>query len=313
MDNILLSCDQNIPTLVLLLDLSAAFDTVDHEKLLTILRRDIGITGKCYEWYESFLKDRTLRVKIGESYSDAIELLYGVAQGSVSGPRLFNIYARSLYEYVEPIKFNIEGFADDHQLWKQFIPKLQHFALGEDINLCITRISAWMNDHFLCLNNSKTKILVISPPSIRREVVIGGAFVMNNCIRFVDSAKNLGIILDAKLTFEGQINKVVKSCFMALRKLSSIKLFLSEPDLKTLVCSLVFSQIDYCNCLYHKLNATSLKKLQHVQNCAARLVAKRQIRINLFMKYHWLKVRESLRKLLSYAESQTNETEGNKS
>lgn len=149
---------------------------------------------------------------------------------------------------------------------------------------------------------------------------------MNNCIRFVDSAKNLGIILDAKLTFEGQINKVVKSCFMALRKLSSIKLYLSEPDLKTLVCSLVFSQIDYCNCLYYKLNATSLKKLQHVQNCAARLVAKRQSRINLgdvFMKYHWLKVRErvlykviitvfkclhllapeSLRKLLNYAES----------
>ena len=296
-DNLLLSCDNNIPSVVLLLDLSAAFDTVDHKKLLEILHHDIGITGTCYEWYKSFLTERTLRVKIGDSYSDENELSYGVAQGSVSGPRLFNIYTRNLYKDVELTKYSIDGFADDHQLLKQFIPKLQGFSLGEDINLCLRRISEWMNDHFLCLNESKTKILIIAPPSIMREIVIGGAFINNNCVRFVDSAKNLGVVLDTHLSFEKQINKVVKSCFIVLRKLSSIKHYLTESHLKILVCSFIFSQIDYCNCLYYKLNASSLKKLQHVQNCAARLVAKRQMRTSLddvFIKYHWLKVRERI-------------------
>ena len=115
------SFDRNMPSVVVLLDLSAAFDTVDHDKLLEILEKDIGVTGIALKWFESLLKGRTHRVKIGDSYSDAMELQFGVAQGSVLGPRLFKIYIRSLYKYVEPTKFRIKGFADDHQLIKQFL------------------------------------------------------------------------------------------------------------------------------------------------------------------------------------------------
>ena len=124
-DNLLRNCDNGLPTVVLLLDLSAAFDTVDHRTLLNILQHDIGVTGTALKWFESFLTNRTFNVKVGESYSEETELPYGVAQGSVSGPRLFNIYTKSLGKYVEPAKFTIEGFADDHQLLKQFLPLLQ--------------------------------------------------------------------------------------------------------------------------------------------------------------------------------------------
>ena len=326
MDKLLKACDQNIPSIVLLLDLSAAFDTVDHTKLLNILHCEIGITGTALNWYKSFLTGRTLKVKIGESYSDMIELLYGVAQGSVSGPRLFNIYVRSLYQYVTPTKYEIDGFADDHQLMKQFIPKLQH-SLSEDINFCLNRLSDWMRDHFLCLNESKTKILVISPPSISKQIIISGIFMNSNCIRFSESAKNLGFILDSQLTFDQQVNKVVKSCFMVLKNLAKIKYFLSPEHLKTLICSYIFSKIDYCNVMYYRLSSINIKKLQHVQNCAARLVTGQNIRSsvdNLFTQFHWLKVRErilykmlltvhkclhqqapnSLCKLLQYAELQ---------
>ena len=83
-------------SVVLLLDLSAAFDTVDHEKLLDILENEIGITDIALKWFREFLSDRTQTVQIGDSISDAQKLLFGVIQGSILGPRLFNIYIRSI-------------------------------------------------------------------------------------------------------------------------------------------------------------------------------------------------------------------------
>ena len=150
----------------MLLDLSAAFDTVDQEKLLNILHDEIGIEGIALKWFKSFLHGRSHSVKIGNSYSDERELKYGVPQGSMSGPDLFNIYMRSFYMNFDPrkIKTNVFGFADDHQLYKKFLPILQITALGNDINNCFSLISKWMNEYFLCLNPSKTKILIVAPP-----------------------------------------------------------------------------------------------------------------------------------------------------
>jgi hypothetical protein len=289
------SFDKNIPSVVVLLDLSAAFDTVDHTKLLKILKDDIGIEGTALKWFESFLVGRTQRVKIGDAYSDLMELLFGVAQGSVLGPRLFKIYIRSLYKYVESTRYNIEGFADDHQLIKPFMIALQRKALGEDINECLKHISIWMNEHFLRLNESKTKILVLAPPSIQPEIKIHGVFLGDVCIRFVDSAKNLGVILDNILSFECQVNKVVKTSFAIIKKLSQIKGYLTEDELKQLASSYIFSNLDYCNALYYGMNSNLFKKLQHVQNCAARLVSKNRIPRGgldkVFMDFHWLKVK----------------------
>ena len=189
-DDLLNSFDKNIPTVVILLDLSAAFDTVDHKKLLEILEKEIGIRGTALRWFESFITNRTQKVKIGETYSDVIELMYGVAQGSVLGPPLFKIYIRSLYRYVAPTEFEIEGFADDHQLYKPFLITMQRKALGDDINNCLQHLALWMNEYCLKLNQTKTKILLIAPPSVQKEILIHGVFLEGTCIRFVDSAKN---------------------------------------------------------------------------------------------------------------------------
>ena len=172
---------------------------------------------------------------------------------------------------------------------------LQRQALGEDINDCLRHLSAWMNEHFLRLNESKTKILVLAPPSIQSEIVIRGVFLGDVCIRFVDSAKNLGVILDSTLSFETQVNKVVKTSFAIIKKLYQIKGFLSEDQLKELVSSYIFSNLDYCNALYYGMNGDLVKKLQHVQNCAARLVSKQRIPSGgldkAIMDFHWLKVK----------------------
>ena len=138
-----------------------------------------------------------------------------------------------MYKYIEPTKFDIEGFADDHQLVKQFTVALQSTALGDDIRNCLNSISIWMKDHFLCLNESKTKILVIAPPTIQDQITIKGVILESSCIRFVDSAKNLGVIIDSILSFESQINKVVNSSFITIRKLSKVRNFLTQHHLQT--------------------------------------------------------------------------------
>jgi hypothetical protein len=241
------------------------------------------------------LIDRSFVIKVGESQSEESPLPYGVPQGSVLGPRLFNIYSKSIVNEVESTKFDIEGYVDDHQLLKHFIPKFQNQVLGADIEDCMKVIYNWMNIHFLKLNQDKTMIIVIVPPSLRKEIIINGVFLNNECIRFVDAAKNLGFVIDNVLNFEPQVKKVVKACYSMIRKLYSVKQFLTIDQLKQLICSKVFSVIDYCNALYFGINASTLKKLQQVQNSAARLVKGYQVSCDeFFMDAHWLKVRERI-------------------
>ena len=175
---------------------------------------------------------------------------------------------------MKPTKFEIVGFADDHQLMKQFALSLKLTALGDDIRNCLKVIADWMNEHFLCLNQSKTKILIVAPPSIQAEIVISGVLLENSCIRFVESAKNLGVIIDSVLNFEEQIAKLVKSCFSTIRKLSKVKIYLSQQERQTLVSSLIFSELDYSNSLYYGLPASVINKLQTVLQWPISVTAK---------------------------------------
>ena len=281
------------------LDLSAAFDTVDQQKLLEILHDDIGIRGVALKWFESFLCGRTQKVKIGDEYSSDIELEFGVTQGSILGPKLFNIYTRPFPAKLEVLSVSVEGYADDNQLLKQFNLVFQFEVLGEGIEQTFRVIEQWMRENFLKLNCGKTKIMIVAPESIKQEIVINGTFLNGQCIRFVDSAKNLGVYLDSILSLDVQVQKVVASCFSTIRLLSRIKCFLTSEHLQWLVCALILGRIDYCNVLYFGLKADTIRKLQSVQNSAARLACKvngfDKVRSDdLFHKLHWLKVKDRI-------------------
>ena len=116
-NDVLIGFDSNSGTILLLIDLSAAFDTVDIAKLLDILEKDIGITGFALKWFKSFLTGRTQRVKIENSLSDVLPVLYGVPQGSVLGPILFNIYTSSLSHVINNFGFTTSGYADDNNTY----------------------------------------------------------------------------------------------------------------------------------------------------------------------------------------------------
>ena len=131
-----------------------------------------------------------------------------------------------------------------------------------------------MNEYFLKLNETKTKILVMAPHSVQKNIIKCGMFIGEICVRFVDSAKNLGVILDSELSFEKQIIKVVRACFATWKKLNQVKGFFSTDELEQLILSLIFSNIYCYNALYFKISSSLIKKLKNIQNSAARLVVK---------------------------------------
>ena len=106
-----------------------------HLKLLESLQEDIWIRGTALKWFEWFIINSTQKAKIGDDFSDIIELLFCVQQQSVLGPILLKIYIWSLHIYAIKTKFEVEGFPD-HQLSKQFLITMQRKALGSDINNC---------------------------------------------------------------------------------------------------------------------------------------------------------------------------------
>ena len=298
-NDILIASDKKTATVLLLLDLSAAFDTINIDRLINILFNEIGIRGTALKWFCSFLKQRTMRVKVNGEFSEVFELEFGVPQGSVLGPLLFNIYIRSIYKYIQTTGFTIKGFADDHQLFVTFSPEFQLTFLGDRIRFVMNEINNWMNCFFLKLNQDKTQVIVFGPASVRNKILINGVFVENNrtCIRFGNIVKNLGIFLDTNMSFSDQIKHVVSTSFASIKSISRIKSFLTIQEKCILLTSLVLSKLDYCNSLYYGLNHALVNRLQIVQNSAARLVFnKRKFDHSscLLFKLHWLPVNERI-------------------
>ena len=157
-DTFLSAFHNKCATVLLLLDLSAAFDTVDQNKLLCMLYNNIGISGNTLKWFTSFLKGHTQRVLISSSYSEMTTLDHRVPKGSILGLILFNIYVMPVYPVVHETLFEIDEFADDHHVFKMFFSIFQSTVRTTSISQCLLSISNWMNIYFLNLNKTKTKI-----------------------------------------------------------------------------------------------------------------------------------------------------------
>ena len=297
-NDLLIASDQNTATVVMLLDLSAAFDTVDHNKLLQILEQEIGIKGTALKWFRSFISGRCQKVKINEFESHEIIIKFGVPQGSVLGPILFNIYIRSLYSTVTSKRFKIHGFADDHQVYKSFKPDSEYQVLCFDLPKCFQDIETWMTRHYLQLNPGKTEIIIFGSRKVLSELEINGIFLKPSvCIRTVQVAKNLGFHLDSTLRLDPQIKKLKASVCHKLRNISKMKPFLSEKQIQIITQALVMSSLDYCNALYIGANQPILKQLQNLQNRAARVIKglKRKDDVTPYLEeLHWLKVKERI-------------------
>ena len=292
-DEVLIGFEKGTATLVTLLDLSAAFDTVDLEKLMQILENHIHTNGTALAWFRSFLFGRHQKVKIGSTTSNLLATKYGVPQGSVLGPVLFNIYIRNLPSFIKSFGFDTSNYADDTNTRLKFSLQFQYSNITHRLPELLKNLESWMNEHFLKLNPDKTEIILFAPD--RSQKLIGLVHPSTGHIRFKNSVKLLGVNLDEALTLEPHVNSVISSCYYHLRDIGKFKHNLSSDDLLTLTHSVISSKLDYCNVILFGLNSSLMDKLQKVQNAAARLICKlprRRSVDNEIRKLHWLTVKQ---------------------
>ena len=276
-NDLLMNMNHQYVTLLVILDLSAAFDTVDHKILLHRLHSSLDITGTGLKWFESYLSYRSQRVFSGGCLSDSIKLPYGVPQGSCLGPLLFTIYSSKLFEVIKdhlPVAY---AYADDTQLYLSLKPNTsssQYEAIIEKIGLCIKAIRAWMITDKLKLNDGKTEFLIIGTRQQLSKVHIEKLSVGDVSVAPATVARNLGTWFDTNLSLMRHVH-IAKSCkaaFYHLHNIRHIRKFLTMKSTKLLVHAFIMGRIDYCNSLPYGLPVTHINKLQRVQNAAARLI-----------------------------------------
>ena len=298
LNDVLISLDSGICSVLLLLDLSAAFDTVDHEILLDILSEEIGLKGTVLNWFASFLSGRTQSTKIGDNHSKRRDMPYGVPQGSVLGPVLFNIYVRKFIRTLERAGFVVHGYADDHQLLYTFRVQFQYHAICHYLPIGLDIISQWMSSHFLKLNAGKSQLLIFTPKNIRDKLCIDRVYLGKNTFIPVSlEATNLGVKLDSILSFSPHINMVISQSYRSISNIGQIRRFLEIADIRTIVQALIVSKIDNCNSLLYGVSEYEISRLQKLQNSCARLIfgkKKYESVSELLSKLHWLPIKQRI-------------------
>ena len=266
-NDLLMTLDGGDSSVLVLLDLSAAFDTVDHLLLVKRLESWVGLGGNALQLLRSYLENRTFSVAVNNSTSSSAQLTCGVPQGSILGPLLFSVYLLPLGHVIRKHNIQFHFYADDTQLYLPL--KTSDPNCLSSLKACLTDIQLWMSQNFLQLNSDKSEIILFGPLSSHTTILHNLGPLAANVTPVV---KNLGVQLDSELRFEIQIKKVVQTCFMHIRNINKIKSFLSADNLKTAVNALVYSRLDYCNALYSGVNQNLIHRLQLVQNAAARLI-----------------------------------------
>ena len=278
-----------------LLDLSAAFDTIDHEILLERLENCFGIKGVALDWIKSYLSDRSYVVKVDKYTSASDTVLFGVPQGSVLGPFLFTLYTYPVVKYLSQNNLDFHCYADDKQLYKCFVPQFLTSNLT-NVQVRISEIEDWMVRNKLKFNGPKTEFMILGKKRMlefdKPSLDLGHSRIMPSSV-----VRNLGVMFDENLDMTIQVDTLCKSLFFTLRTISLNREFMTFDVAKKLVISLVLSKLDYCNVLLAGLPDTLLNKLQRVQNCAAKIIFRKRKYDHvtpLLYELHWLPVKERI-------------------
>ena len=155
------AADTGMVTLLAMLDLSAAFDTVDHQTLLQRLSCSYGLGGVVLGWIESFLTDRTQTVIFAEQQSAQTKLQYGVPQGSVLGPLLFNLYTADIIFIAASFDARVHCYADDVQLYMHCSATDTTFAVDR-LLACIAAIDGWMSSNRMQIKRNSSGLALVN-------------------------------------------------------------------------------------------------------------------------------------------------------
>ena len=243
------------------MDLSKAFDSLNHDLLLAKLAA-YGVDLKSLNFLKSYLRNRFQRTKIGTFFSDWLEVILGVPQGSIHGPLLFNIFINDLVALLEK---HICNFADDNTV----------FSCGETFEEVLSHLKGllsesleWFSSNMLVVNPQKFQMMFLGCPSKGIQVKIDDNIVLETS----DSVKLLGIILDNKLSFNAHIAKLCQTASNNIRCFRRIRNFLSLDQSILLYNSYFLSIFSYAPIAWMFCSKSSMKAINSVHKRSLRVV-----------------------------------------
>ncbi|KAK3102012.1 hypothetical protein FSP39_008113 [Pinctada imbricata] len=285
--------DKNCHAVLVILDLSAAFDVIDHPILLHRLEHTLGITDTALSWIKSYLSNRSMCIAIEDVTSDRKSVTIGVPQGSVLGPKLYCMFTKPVGEICKRHNMCYHCYADDTQVYFVIKPVDNWTNFQDRLENCLSDISRWMASNMLKLNHDNTELIVFSPRRCTWDLSNISITFDGFSIGAVPVVKNLGAFFDKTLSMDKHLSNVAKSCFFQIRNIGRIRHLIDENDCKTLVHALVTSRLDYANSLLFGLPSGAINKLQRVQNTAARLITRSKKHDHItpsLIDLHWLPV-----------------------
>ena len=266
-EKISLALDRNEHAVGVFLDLSKAFDTVDHNILLDKLEH-YGIRGVALDWVRSYLSNRLQFVQFNGQCSSPQTICCGVPQGSILGPLFFLLYINDLNNVSTLVELIL--FADDTNL---FMSHKDPVYLAASLNSELNKLSTWFKANKLSLNLKKTNFMLFKPRQKRYH------FPMQICIneQRIERVKEtvfLGVVLDEHLSWKPHISQVARKISKSIGVINRARFFLPKPCLKTLYYCLVYPYLYYCIIVWGSTYKTNLRRLVSLQKRAIRIISK---------------------------------------
>ena len=266
-DEILASMEKGEVCGAVFLDLSKAFDTVDHAVMLKKLSA-IGVSTEDIAWFASYLSFRSLRTTCGPELSEPLRCNFGVPQGSILGPLLFLIYINEIPSFIKHAQLSL--YADDTVLY-YFSNTSQD--LEEKLNADLRNVCVWLNENKLTLNTKKTKFMIIGSSRKLSNIDSVTVKVAGSNIERVEEFSYLGITFSTNMTWTEHVNQLCSKISKRLGLLKRIKHLLPRYARLLFYKSLILPLFDYGDLVWgDKNNDVLMGNLQILQNKAAKII-----------------------------------------
>ena len=267
-DQIFRAMDDKQVTVMVLIDLSKAFDSISHSSLLSKLC-NFGTSESALRWFESYLVERQQTTRIGTSLSPPLTVTHGVPQGSILGPALFTLYMNDLPTVTRFC--DVESYVDDTKIYLSFPPKDIRESLSK-VERDLHRVAEWCCSNHLLINPAKTKLMFFGTQQILSKIPNVTVPFLGKKLTPILSCKDLGVTLDSSLSFNAHIKHLSSSLLATLSQISRVRHLFSQDVLLQILNSLVFSKLFYCSTVWSGTTKQNIYKLQLLQNFAARIV-----------------------------------------